>query len=132
MKKMENKLKLLLSAVILLLVLFNVVAFAVPFTNHYNALFWTSYMTVIASMVAVFFFIAIPLNVDHYKNNETINKITLFSCLFILLQTGLGILFMALTVELWIGIIVLVTVLVVMLFLNIFVLIQAPKEETED
>ena len=129
---MENKLKLLLSAVILLLVLFNVVAFAVPFANHYNALFWTSYITVIVSMIAVVFFIAIPLNVAYYKNNDTVNKITLFSCLFIILQAGLGILFMALTIELWIGIIVLATVLIVMLFLNIFVLIQTPKEETEE
>ena len=65
-KNVENKLKLVLAGMLLVLVLFNVIAFAVPFNNHFNLTFWLAYGGVMASLVASFFFLAIPLNVSPF------------------------------------------------------------------
>ena len=133
-KNVSNKLKLILAGVLLVLVLFNVIAFAVPFNNHFNTTFWVSYIGVMVSLLASFFFLAIPLNNADFNNDLCGNKVSLFTILLVVIQLAAGIVFMAVpaTLPSWVAVVVLVAVFVVFVFVLVATLItNASKKEAE-
>ena len=131
-KNIKNRLTFMLVAVILFLVVFNVIAFAVPFTNHYNSLFWVSYAFYYLEIIPTVFALFIAGNTKDYDNDECGNKISIVSGLVILIGIVASIIFMAVTIEqIWIPIVVLALVFVLSVLAIFYVFIQNKNDKDE-
>ena len=134
-KNVSNRLRFLFAGIILLFILFNIIAFAIPFENKFNAIYWVSYGGVLLSVLATLMFVVIPINADRYHNDKCANRVTLFGCLYIVAQLATSIVFMAINsedIKTWVSIVVVAVVFVVMVFLLIMAVVGSEEEPKEE
>ena len=130
-KNLKNRLMFMLVAVVLLLVLFNVIAFAVPFEGKFNALYWVSYGFSYVVIIPLIFTLFIAANADEFNNDKCANLISLASLGIAAVGIFLAILFMALNIEdIWIPIVIM-AVFFVFSMLGIFYVFINNKNEKE-
>ena len=131
-KKVLNRLKFLFAGVILLLILFNILDFAIPFDNKYNIVYWVSYGGMTIASLATIMFVMIAINADKYHNEACARKVLLFGCLYLVIQLIVSIVFMSVNSESlksWIPIVITAVVFVAMVFLLIMAVIGSDGQE---
>ena len=130
-KNSQNKLKFILAGVILLLVLFTVIAFAVPFENKFDATYWVAFAFAFLDAIAAIFGLGIVMNADDYNNDAAVNKISIIGCASAVLGVAASIIFMAVTItEVWIPVVILAVVFVVIVMAVLYVVFTGKTEET--
>lgn len=131
-KKVQNRLKFLFAGVILLLILFNILAFAIPFNNKFNIVYWVSYGGMTIASLATIMFVMIALNADKYQNEACARKVSLFGCAYLIVQLIVSIVFMSVnseTLQAWIPIVITAVIFVVMVFLLIMSVIGSEGQD---
>lgn len=132
-KNIKNRLTFMLVGVILLLVVFNVIVFVIPFKNHYNALFWIAYAFYYVEIIPTLFALFVAGNTKDYDNDKCGNQVSIVACLVDLVGIVASIIFMAVEIEqIWIPVVVLVAVFVVSLLAIFYVFIQNKNEKADD
>ena len=107
-KNSQNKLKFILAGVILLLVLFTIVALAVPFENKFDTKYWVAFSFAFLDVIAVIFGMGIVINADDYNNDSAANKISLIGCASTIVGFVASIIFMVVTIEqIWVPVVIL-------------------------
>ena len=132
-KSTFNKLRYIIALEAILVILFCVIVFAVPFENKFNGAFWTSFASVIISMVFIFAMIAILFTQDKYKNEKCANRLALVSCIYGILSIALSFILIVVNgnspMQVYLPIVLVACVNAVMIFLLIFTLISCESNE---
>ncbi len=134
-KSLSNKLKYVILIEVLLLILFNVVVFAVPFNNKYNPTFWISYATVYVAMIVIFGVISILFTQDKYQTKKCVNRIFLYSFIFSIASIAASLILIVVNgsnaIEVYIPVVIIAILDVLMIFLMVATLISSDKDEME-
>ena len=128
-----NKLRYIIALEAILVLLFCIIVFAVPFENKFNGAFWTSFVAVFISMVMIFAMIAIVFTQEKYKNDKCANKLSLISCIYSVVSVALSIILIVVNgnspLQVYLPIILVACFNAVMIFLLIFALISSESNE---
>ncbi len=134
-KNVSNRLKFLFAGIILLFILFNILAFAIPFDNKFNAIYWVCYGGFVLATLATIMFVVIALNADKYHNDKCANRVSLFGCSYIVLQLVVSIIFMAINsenIKTWVPVVIISIIFVAMVFLLVMATIGSEEEPKEE
>ena len=134
-KNVSNRLKFLFAGIILLFILFNILAFAIPFEPRFNAVYWVCYGGFAVAVLASIMFVVIALNADKYHNDKCANKVSLFSCCYVVLQLVASIIFMAVnsdSLKTWVPVVIIAVIFVAMVFLLIMAVVGSEEEPEEE
>jgi len=129
--KVQNKLRFLIGGVLLLLALFIVVAFVVPFEAKFNYKFWVSFACAVVNCAAAVTFMLIPLNADGYDNDNCANKTSILAVIMAVLGIALGVIFMAVTVRTWIAAVVISVEFVIVALAALYFLVTGKEKKQE-
>lgn len=121
----QNRLKFMFAGVLLLLVLYTVIALAVPFGAKFSVGYWVAFGGVYANAIAAVMFILTPLNADGYNNDSCANKMSLISICMVVLGIVVGIIFAAVVVEWWVVMVVVAVELVCALLCAFYFLVTS-------
>ena len=128
-KNVENKLKFMLIGVALMMILFTVIAFAVPFVDKFSGTYWIGFAGAFANGIAAVFFLAVAFNADDYKNDKLGSLIGWCSLLTVVIGIAVGIVFMAIQAEIWVAALVVAAQFVVLLMGLFYILLTNKNEE---
>ncbi len=127
-KNVKGRLNFLFAGVILLLLLYTVLALAVPFEQRFTGGYWVAFGGAFANAVAAIMFLLVPLNTDAYGNDACANKLSLVSCCMVVLGDVIGIIFAAVAAEIWVAVIVVAVEFVLALLVGFYFLTTSKSE----
>ena len=132
-KSLSNKLKYVILLESLLVILFTVIIFSVPFGNKFNGSFFVSFVSVLIAMIMIFSIIAIIFTQEKYHNEKCVGRVLLFSCLYSVLSVAASIILVAVNgnspLEVYIPLIIVAIVNLAMIFLLIYSLISNEEDK---
>ena len=111
------------------MILFTVIAFAVPFERKFGGTYWVAFAGAFANAIAAIFFLAVCINADDYKNDKVGNLIGWCSLCTVVVGIAVGVIFMAVAADVWVAAIVVAAQFIVLLMGLFYVLLTNKNEE---